>query len=602
MKIKQPLVNLSESSPLKADIAAKPGTVAAAKDSGELDGARSFLGDKPGELGAATQQGAKAGLDIKGGGRNSLFALQLRAERTPAEAHLGKIPRVGAKTVTGLLAKLPLQTEIKQIMASQAAGGAKIPFKPYDEMKADLPKVFAQALERLPQLTSRFNPVELYTADDVNGPKEDFIARYKEGERFNPTLTYKNGAQSLRKSLAGDNTSPEKVKAELQTMRASVADQKIDPGDKLAGIMRKGILHKIDDDLSTLKLLEGLEKGDDRLVKDAFAVKYGTGVDDALFDASKIVFGFLVENQVHDTKKKKNAAGPAPKMDLPADLAAHLSKKETMTAAEFKSGVDWMLGKYYAMYEEKSGKPFPPALKYKVEINPKFAAIDVRDKSSDGPIIGIPDKARSPKEYLSLLRHEVDAHARQSLNGNFMFGFGGGALKVDEETWYEGLAKKIDTDLVAEMFGDNSSPTLPYYPFAIRMAEQGKSFVEVFEAMADLRLEAGSSEKMSLNNAWNTAYRVFRGHSDTSNKEAFAMPKDQAYLRGWMLQNQLSDRGLSHLNEAAIGPLDGPHTLSQFDFGPDDLMFPDVDLTRAYFEEVMRPKAEAEMAQAKVEA
>ncbi len=598
MKIKSGGVHLPDSTPLKASEAPKPGT-AQIKDPGQLEEARAFLGGKAGEVGAGTHQGA-AKFDLKGAGKKSLFALRLQADVSPAEKLLGKVPHVGAKTVSELLAKLPLQTEIKQIVATEAAGGAKIPFKPYDDMKADLPKVYAQALERLPQLTSRFNPVELYTADDVSGPKEDFIERYKEGERFNPTLTYKNGAKSLRNSLAKDKTTPEKVKAELQTMRAEVAGQKIDAGDKLAGIMRKGILHKIDDDLSTLTLLEGLEKGNDRLVKDAFAVKYGSGVDDALFDASKVVFGFLVENQIHDSKKKK-AAGPAPKMELPQDLAAHLSKKETMTAGEFKSGVDWMLGKYYAMYEAKSGKPFPPELKYKVEVNPKFAAIDVRDKSSDGPIIGIPDKARSPKEYLSLLRHEVDAHARQSLNGNFMFGFGGGALKVDEETWYEGLAKKTDTDLVAEMFGDNSSPTLPYYPFAIRMAEQGKSFVQVFEAMVDLRLEAGSSEKMALNNAWNTAYRVFRGHNDTGNKQAFAMPKDQAYLRGWMLHNQLADRGLSHLNEAAIGPLDGPHTLSQFDFGPGDLMFPDVDLTRAYFEEVMRPKAEAEMAQAKAE-
>jgi|GEM_PF-1023319 len=562
----------------------------------ELGKGRAFLGERRQGAGAPNSTQAGQGVSLKGSGRNSLFAHQLRGDEPSAEQIVGRLAPVGVKTVDALLQKLPLQSEVKEILAAQGPGG--IAFRSFDEMKADLPKAFVKTLERLPQLTARFNPVELYTADDVNALKEDFIERYKEGERFNPTLTYEKGTQNLRKSLKQDGTSPEKVKVELQKLRAEVAQEALAPGDDLGAVMKKAILHKLDDDLSTLDLLEGLEQKRDPQIKAALATKYGRGVGQPLYDAAKVVFSFLVENQAHAPKRKGADAPPPPKMELPADLAKHLSKAETMSGAEFKDAVDWMLNRYYGMYEQKTGKAFPKELKYTVQLDARFSAIDVRDKSSDGPIIGIPDKPRSPKKYLELLRHEVDMHARQSLNGHFMFGFGGGALKVDEETWYEGLAKTADTELMMEMFGDNTNPTLPYYPFAIRMAEEGKSFVEVFEAMKTLRLEAGSSEKMALSNAWNTAYRVFRGHIDTSNPDAYAMPKDQAYLRGWMLQSQLADHGLSHLNEAAIGPLDGPLTLSRFDFGPDDLMFPDVNLTRAYFEEVMRPKAEAEMAAA----
>lgn len=568
----------------------------AAPDLGAMtEGAGAPLFGRDPRPSAGTKRGPDRGLGLRGKGRNSVFAHQLRKGEAGVDEIVGPLPEVGVKTVGALLAKLPPQAEIRRIEAAQARAD-RIPFRPFDQMKADLPKAFVRTLERLPALTARFNPVELYTADDVAAKKDAFIEAYQAGERVNPTFTYEKGAAALRASLAEDGTSPEQIEAELRKLRAEVAAEPAEPG--LADTMKTVLLRKLDDDLSTLELLFGLEARDDAVIKRALETKYGRGVDASLYDAAKLVYAFLVENQAHASKKKGEVAAPPPDMELPADLAAHLSKNESMSAAEFEGAVKWMLGRYYAMYEEKTGQRFPEDLKYTVEIDPKYSAIDVRDKSSEGPIIGIPDKPRSPKKYLELLRHEIDMHARQSLNGHFMFGFGGGALKMDEETWYEGLAKKADTDLMKEMFGDDTNPTMPYYPFAIRMAEEGKSFLEVFEAMLKLRLEAGSSEKLALSNAWNTAYRVFRGHVDTSNPHAYAMPKDQAYLRGWMLQNQLAARGLSHLNEAAIGPLDGPELLSRFDFGPDDLMFPDVNLTRAYFEEVLRPKAEQEMAEA----
>ncbi len=221
----------------------------------------------------------------------------------------------------------------------------------------------------------------------------------------------------------------------------------------------------------------------------------------------------------------------------------------------------------------------------------------MRDKSSEGAVIGIPNKERSYKDYLMLLRHEVDQHARQSLNGTLMFGFGGGALKIDDEVWYEGLAKFNDINFAKANFGDGSSPPLPYYTFAIKLAEEGKDFVEVFKTIRDMRMQAGQSEEMANKNSWNQAYRVFRGHSDTSNPDGFAMPKDQAYLRGWMLQSQLAGQGLSYLNECAISKVDGLNTLAEFDFAKDDLLLPDLNLAQKYLHEVALPKAQQKMAE-----
>jgi hypothetical protein len=365
-------------------------------------------------------------------------------------------------------------------------------------------------------------------------------------------------------------------------------DQHVSHDDELSRIARFLLIRKIDDDLATLELVHGLERSDDRLVKAAFAKKYGHGVDDALLEGARLVYGYLVEHEAHDTWSKHDKMGGGRLSD---DVARWLDKG-AMFSSEMKDVIEWMLARYYAPYEEKTGKPFPKSAKFKVEISEKYSAIDVRDKSSQGAIIGIPPKLRSDKKGLELLRHEIDQDVRQSLNGQLMFGFGGGALKIDDEVWYEGLAKHAEVEFMREMFSDDTEPSLPYYTFALKLAEEGKCFVDVFETIREMRTAAGQGSWSAENQAWVVAYRVFRGHTDTSNKEAFGLPEEQSYLRGSMLQAQLAKHGLGHLNEAAIVDLDGLALLARFNLGPGDLLFPDLNLTSRWYDEKLRAHAE----------
>jgi hypothetical protein len=55
-----------------------------------------------------------------------------------------------------------------------------------------------------------------------------------------------------------------------------------------------------------------------------------------------------------------------------------------------------------------------------------------------------------------------------------------------------------------------------------------------------------------------------------------------------MLQRELDAQGLSHLNEAAVSRIDGIQRIARFDFGPEDLLFPDLNLTAQWFQEVVR--------------
>lgn len=554
---------------------------------------RLFDGDRPAQ---DRLRDKSRGMDLKGRGANSLFALKMK---NPEQVGGVDVPKVDARDIEALLELLPTQTEITRLeraIAQLDAKGERVALRPLEELEADLPASFVNAMETLPTLTGAFNPVELFTIDDVAKVKEEFLAKAGEGILENPKFTYEKSTAALRDTLAARGLTIDEVEERLHALRNDVSAEA--PKSRTVDIVRTALLAKIDDDLATIDLYHGLSDGDDRLVKRAFAQKYGAGVDDALYDAARIVLGYLVATKAHaPIKKSKDGGAVEHRGRVEPDIAREMAKPERMTAEEFGAAVEWMLEHYYALVEEKTGRPVPEEARFAVVVDEKYSSIDVRDKSSEGPIIGIPARPRSYKQFLQLLRHEVDCHVRQSLNGQLMFGFGGGGMKVDEETWYEGLAKHHEVGFAREMFGDESSPTLPYYTFAIRMADEGRSFVEVFQAMKEMRLAAGSSDEKAAVNAWNATYRAFRGHIDTSNRTAYGLPKDQAYLRGWMLMSQLEERGLSHLNEAAICQLDGLELLARFDFGPEDLLLPDVDLTTRYFEEVLKPRIQEQLAE-----
>jgi hypothetical protein len=536
------------------------------------------------------------GLDLEGDGAFSLFSKRISEKsdedenaRLLAAVPWSKPPAVGADDIEALLEKLPVQSEITRLLAAvESRKTPRLAVRTLEEMKALIPPSFVAAMLEIASLTRHLNPVELYTADDLAKVKDRFLEAFADGRHENPKFTYDTALARLRKTLEQNESSLEGIEARLHAIRREVLAEKVPHDDELSRIARRLLLRKIGDDLATIELAHGLEKQDDALVKSAFARKYGHGVDDALLEAARLVYGYLIEHEAHSRSAKSKGIGQG---ELPEPLARWLTN-EDMFASEMKEAIEWMLDRYYAYYEAKTKQPFPESAKFKVEVSDKYSAIDVRDKSSQGPTIGLPPKMRSYKKSLELLRHEIDQHVRQSLNGQLMFAFGGGALKIDEEVWYEGLAKHAEIEFMRKMFGDDSEPSLPYYTFALKMAEEGKSFVEVFETIRAMRRSAGATSRVASENAWNAAYRTFRGHTDTSNREAFGMPKDQAYLRGWMLQKQLATAGLGHLNEAAIADLDGLQLLARFDLKPDDLIFPDLDLTARWFEDVLRPKAQ----------
>jgi hypothetical protein len=85
-----------------------------------------------------------------------------------------------------------------------------------------------------------------------------------------------------------------------------------------------------------------------------------------------------------------------------------------------------------------------------------------------------------------------------------------------------------------------------------------------------------------------------RGHIDTSNKAKFAMAKDLAYFRGWLMDKQLRENDLGAVNESAVIASNALPLIAHFHIEEKDLPHPFLNLARKYWEEILKPKYQEE--------
>lgn len=428
---------------------------------------------------------------------------------------------------------------------------------------SDVPAELAEIVENLERLTGSWNPVELYTADNMDTEKATFIDAFKRGENYVPSFRYADAA-----SFNVDAVRPALEALRVRVMAAGTGNDR----DRLARI---SVIAKIDDDVATCDIAEGMKTGNDVLVKRGCRAKYPGG------DAELTAFATETFAQL--------LSSPPP--DVPSLLTEEEKeylKKREMSPEEQAEAFTWALKKL-GIYRE----PGADGEGFQVIIDEKATALDVRDKSKRGATVVIPTKrdgTMTADDLCALIEHEIGAHARQAVNGKRLFTLGGGALRKDDETLYEGLAIRYEWEFMEKYFGkvrhDMDLSTL--YVFAVDIAESGGTFRDVFMDQLERRIRLklkipvdmpvpakedidGAAYEECLGKAWRTTYRVMRGHTDTTNAEGFAMTKDLAYLRGWLMDQQLLKAGQGHANEAAIMSTEGLQSLAAMRFTPEDV-------------------------------
>lgn len=441
-------------------------------------------------------------------------------------------------------------------------------------------------VSRLSELTGSWNSVELYTPSNFTYEKKKFLERYRNGEIYNPSFRY----EQIEKIEVVE------IRQELFKLLSDIEILK--PTSRLENIVKAALHVKIQDDIATADLVDAVRNREEAKIKEAFCKKY-PGTDDLIIEKAGEIYEELARGQSKINSQSEGILSKEERLYL---------KNLRFDASAISRAFEWVMDRYTLPDGRSMLKSAINPYGFDIKIDEAATAIDVRDKSKKGPAVFIPaSRIANGEQLLQLIAHEIEGHARQSINGQEFFGIGGGALKIDNEVLYEGLAMRYEEDIAQNLFGDEFPAPLPYYTFAIKAAEEGRSFYQIFAEQVNKRLHVllkihpdqdlprknnidDEIYETAMNRSWIVTFRVMRGHIDASNVEGFAMSKDLAYLRGWLIDKNLRDNRLGYINESAIMAPKILLLMTEFDFREKDLPLPFKNLTRQYWELILKPQ------------
>ncbi len=436
-----------------------------------------------------------------------------------------------------------------------------------------------QILDQIIALTGSWNPVEIYTAHNYQAVKTKFLTQFSQNHQAdNPVFDY-----PLVNDFAVTTFRPQLIEllGRTQTLAHQLKQKtKSDPNYLLQHLATQLTVLKINDDLATCDLVTGINQKNDRLTKLAVHRKYG--------QLSHIVISKATDVYHQLLAARAQAPPIAPKPALLTSAEQHWLENTFFNATEIAAAFSWSLAQYQLLAHRQGDSGFL------VKIDPLVTSIDVRDKNSSGqPTVYIPaDRRVSGQTLLSLIGHEIECHARQSMNGFKLFRLGGGSLKIDDETLYEGLAKQDDFRFERRFFGDTFSVPLPFYIQAIVLAQTGQTFCQVFEKILhNLHALTGDDEfsPASLEHAWLITYRIFRGSTDPNNQARYGLTKDCGYLRGFLVDQDLSKLGYGEYNQLAVITGTDLGLLRIFDVEKKEIPYPLLNVQEKYWDQVLKP-------------
>lgn len=451
----------------------------------------------------------------------------------------------------------------------------------------EIPHELVEIGEQLRTISQTWNPVEFVTPskESLDTEKARVFEAFDAQVEYNPVFEYPSTALDDDEAQEAED----KIRDLIRQVRA------FHPTSLVGRAGKVSLYFKLKDDLASLELHAGIKEKDEVKIRDAMTSKY-QGTDQLLVLTAHTMYEQLCTEDVPIDESVEPDSRP-----LLTEDQQQLLRSETVDAEGIRRAFEYVLGEYGILSNDgESG--------FRVVVTPDATSIDVRDKSQHPMTIYIPAGRKvSAAKLLELCRHEIEGHARQSMNGR-RFYIGGGSLKVDDETLYEGLAKRLDEDFNKTFFGTDAGVPNPYYTLAAVKAESGASFYDIFCDQVDMQLHVllhmpadRSLESISPDvlqgvldtakkRAWMYTFRVMRGHTDTSNQHSYAFAKDLAYLRGWLMDKALVDAGHGYINEAAILQGSALPLIGRFGIKESDLKYPFRDATKAYCFNVLLPQ------------
>ncbi|MDR0463169.1 MAG: flavohemoglobin expression-modulating QEGLA motif protein [Pseudomonadales bacterium] len=439
-----------------------------------------------------------------------------------------------------------------------------------------------QILDQIQELTGSWNPVEIYTASNYHQEKTKFLSDWQEkGSAVNPSFTY---ALAEQLKLTETQNKLKDLLSNTQKLRVEVDHKTAEENKKLHQFALDLTILKINDDLATCELVSGIKNKNDDQTKKAIEQKYGE-LEKEMGVKANLVFEKMKERANHKTTIKNEKT-------ILSEKEKNWLNNTMFNASEIKAAFVWTLKKYKLLAKQKG------ELGFLVEVSDEATSIDVRDKNNSGqPIVFIPtDRTVNGRQLLSLIGHEIECHVRQSMNGAKLFRLGGGQLKIDDEAMYEGLAVQDDYRFEKDYFGETFFVPPPFYIQAIALAKKGLNFGQVFEVMLE-KIRATTSESdfnqsSLLEQTWLTTYRIFRGSTDPENKSAYALTKDRGYLKGFLINQELSKLNEDEYIQLAITNDRDLKMLKIFALNNMEVPYPLLNAQQSYWEQVLKQRCE----------
>jgi len=205
-------------------------------------------------------------------------------------------------------------------------------------------------------------------------------------------------------------------------------------------------------------------------------------------------------------------------------MTADKAKSELLDANQLKELFEEVLGEYGID-------------DWKVEISPWHSSVTVQ--AQEGKKVFIPKtRVVNRIDAIALCGHEIETHVRHNINMiDWMKDYmtEDDAIQVEsrlDTPFIEGLAKISDANINA-LFGLAGGTPKPWYCIAIDAARRGESFAQITQMLQEYGC--------TLNAAFDTVTRVFRGCHDTHNYNHYARTADRMYLQGYIESLQRKD-------------------------------------------------------------
>lgn len=367
----------------------------------------------------------------------------------------------------------------------------------------------AKLINQVANFIGTINPVELVTATNVSSVKSTWINNAINGDYGNPQLEYNR--ELLEKTVS--------YAEPLRRLRKIIANEP-------SSLINDLVIGRLDEALRSTELAAAILIHNDAEAKRHATAIYGMPTSEQVYQAYRLV--------------REEADDPLPPT-VHHRAKINKTEREALEAKKFYANdIKYWFERVLDLYNIEG---------WRVEINPIYTAIDVRDKNSSGmPVVGIPfDSEKNGLQLICLVGHEIECHLRGSENCRQLLlellGEDSPYLplipalaKSDNEYLYEGVAKVSDVRL-----GGDSQMPKPFATIACDLAERGYGFDTITSTLYNFIHNANPNRKKEdvLKTTWGTTYRILRGSSNTARGD-YLFSKDYSYFCGFSEAEELS--------------------------------------------------------------